>query len=235
MLLNRPTLVIFCKRPKLHQGKQRLAVSIGVEDTLKIANALLDCAIEDAQQWQGRVVMACAHRSDMAWAKTLLSNAGIDHGEVIAQGEGNLGQRLNFIDKTLRNNNHQQLIFIGTDAPILHQSHYQETLAALKDNDIVLNHADDGGVVIMANNKAWPELTELPWSTEFLSESLAKLCQKSGFKLSYSKPGYDIDQQKDLQKLQFDLVNDGRAARQHLYKEINTLDFFTSEKKQCMT
>ena len=58
----------------------------------------------------------------------------------------------NFVDQLLRNQTHQQLVFIGTDAPILDVSHYQLTLDALKQNDIVLNHADDGGVVIMANN-----------------------------------------------------------------------------------
>jgi glycosyltransferase A (GT-A) superfamily protein (DUF2064 family) len=254
MLLNSPTLVIFCKRPKLHQGKQRLASSIGAEAALNIANALLNCAIEDAQywqeKWQGNVVIACAHSADIPWAKKLLTNADIQHYDVISQCEyelapaqlnshkpdqDNLGVRLNFIDQTLRKKNHQQLVFIGTDAPILKNAHYQATLTALKQNDIVLNHADDGGVVIMANNKPWPDLKKLPWSTELLSEALSTHCQKSGLNIAFSKAGYDIDHLQDLQKLQLNLIDDYRPARQHLYKEINALAIFITEKKQCMT
>lgn len=224
-LKNLPTLVIFCKRPMLYQGKQRLAFDIGAETALQIAHQLLYCALEDAQHWHGNVVLACAHQQDITWAKALIKSSITPPKaiQVIAQGEGNLGQRINFVDQLLRNQAHQQLVFIGTDAPILNVSHYQLTLDALKQNDIVLNHADDGGVVIMANNKPWPNLVTLPWSTELLSESLARHCKEQNLSVDYSKSGYDVDHIEDLQKLNIDLAHDKRPARQILYHTINAL------------
>ena len=100
------TLVIFCKRPKLHQGKQRLVKDSNAKSALNVAQALLACAIEDANNWQGPVVIAYTDHADKQWAQSLTNKA-----QVIAQlPEGNLqhncvwnSARLYFT-KTLRQN-----------------------------------------------------------------------------------------------------------------------------------
>ncbi|WP_077341159.1 TIGR04282 family arsenosugar biosynthesis glycosyltransferase [Pseudocolwellia agarivorans] len=211
----KPSLVIFCKRPKLNQGKQRLAEDSSAESALTIAKALLDCALEDARNWQGAVVLACSNNDDMEWAKSLNLNAHVIYQLPLNQS-GNLGERLNFIDTELRKQGHQQLVFIGTDAPMLTENHYQEIELALKDNDIALSHADDGGVVIMANKAPWPNLTDLPWSTEKLSLSLSQLCREKKLSVTYTLSGYDIDYMADIKKLLIDLQTDLRPARQAL-------------------
>lgn len=219
---DKPTLVLICKRPKLNQGKQRLSTEISKEDTFAIANALLDCAIEDAIAWQGQVVIACSEHKDVAWAKTLLNDV-----KVIAQlpegKEGNLGDRLNFVDTQLRLQGYNQIVYIGTDAPMLTKHHYKSTLTALHQSDIVLSHAEDGGVVIMANNKPWPVLTDLPWSTSDLSYALSSECNKNHLSVEYSLPGYDVDHVSDLKKILIDLKTDSRPARISLLNQINKI------------
>lgn len=228
MNIKHPSLVIFCKRPKLNQGKQRLVEDSSAESALTVAKALLDCAIEDANNWQGDVVLACSSSEDMVWAKSLPLKAHIISQLPLGES-GNLGERLNYIDKELRTLGHQQLVFIGTDAPILAQQHYQEIIHALQNNDIALSHADDGGVVIMANKKPWPTLIDLPWSTEKLSLSLSTLCKKNQLSVAYTLPGYDIDYMADIKKLLIDLKSDKRPARQALLetlkKTLNDLSF----------
>lgn len=217
-----PTLVVFCKRPKLHQGKQRLAEVIEPQRVLVVAEALLACAIEDTKAWQGQVVIACADENDMQWAQTLN-----EHAQVIAQLpsglSGNLGQRLNYVDQTLRTLGHKQLVFIGTDAPALNHEHYLAVVNALNTHDIVLSHADDGGVVIMANNQSWPNIVDLPWSSEHLSQALAKKCLSQNLSVDYTLPSYDIDYVKDIEKLIIDLRDDPRPARQALLGIIQSL------------
>lgn len=215
----KPSLVIFCKRPKLNQGKQRLVEDSNAESALIIARALLDCALEDARNWQGAVVLACSNSDDMEWAKSLNLNAPVISQLPLKQS-GNLGDRLNFIDTELRKQGHQQLVFIGTDAPILNEKHYQEIELALKDNDIALSHADDGGVVIMANKAPWPNLTDLPWSTEKLSLGLSQLCREKKLSVAYTLSGYDIDYMADIKKLLIDLQTDLRPARQALLETL---------------
>ncbi|WP_133407155.1 DUF2064 domain-containing protein [Parashewanella tropica] len=217
-----PTLVVFCKRPKLHQGKQRLTEGTSPENALEIAKALLSCAIEDAKTWKGNVVLACAHQQDERWMQAQLPEA-----EVMSQlplgEEGNLGKRLNYIDSTLRSQGHKQILYIGTDAPILSESHYSSTLSALKDHDIVLNHADDGGVVIMANNHPWPYISQLSWSTNTLGKELENACQTHQLSVTSALSGYDIDYVSDIKKLYQDLQTDLRPARQYLLSLITDL------------
>ena len=55
-------LVIFCKWPRLNQGKQRLAKTIGAELALEVAKLLLDCAMEDAADWLSD--NGCQHEAD---------------------------------------------------------------------------------------------------------------------------------------------------------------------------
>lgn len=228
MLNKQATLVLFCKRPKLQQGKQRLAAEISAECTLKVAEALLNCALEDAKNWQGPTVIACSDTNDLLWAQAQLPDA-----QVIPQMNqeqiSNFGQRLNYVDNNLRTLGHESIVFIGTDAPILNKHIYHSITAALEDNDVVLSHADDGGVVAMASNKPWPNLTALPWSTDLLSQALNDHCQAHQLSVKYAKSGYDVDYITDLQKLLIDLKSDVRPARKALLKTLIELPIFSGE------
>ncbi len=212
-------LVIFCKRPRLGQGKQRLAQTIGTKKALEIARLLLACALEDAKAWSGLVVLSPSEQSDHDWAASLLA----DHPNclVLPQQEGNLGQRINLVDKSLRALGHHNLVFIGTDAPVLDAEFYQQAIESMRQNDVVLSRADDGGVTLMGSNQAWPDLSTLSWSTQSLADELHQTCEKSDRRLSFIRDTYDIDLIEDLKKLQKDLQGDNRITRQNLLKTIS--------------
>lgn len=218
-------LVIFCKRPTLSKGKQRLAKTIGAEQALIFAQAFLDCALEDAEEWDGPVVLSPASNQDLDWAKGLLQR----DCKVLCQPEGNLGVRLQEIDRQLRDVGFERVILMGTDAPILMPDHYQQANAALFNADIVLSAASDGGVTIMGAAVPWPNLTNLPWSTERLGSELEKLCLEKGCSVENISHSYDIDIEDDLEKLWHDLANDMRPKRRHLYQLLD--NFFIVRKK----
>ena len=214
MYNNRACLVIFCKRPALFQGKQRLAEDVGVEHAYKFATAFLECALEDAASWPGPVVLSPATDKDSSWAGTLLRR---DH-QVMAQPEGCLGHRLRTIDQQLRDQGHSRIIFIGSDAPLLTSGHYEEAKNALDSHDIVLSPASDGGVTVMGSRTGWPDMTGLPWSTDVLGRALENLCRTESLSVKNISPSYDIDVVHDLAKAGMDLTDDPRSARQNLYR-----------------
>ena len=84
---------------------------------------------------------------------------------IVPQIAGNLGQRLNALDQTLRLQGMQHLFFIGSDAPELLADDYAMARDALQHTDVALIPAADGGVVLMANRRPWPDLSNLPWSS----------------------------------------------------------------------
>ena len=206
-----PCLVLLCKRPALGHSKQRLAAQIGLQPALRVAELLLDCALEDLQQWPAVKVLAPDHAQHLVWAQALCPQA-----LVLAQAEGNLGQRLNDLDQRLRALGQRQLLFIGSDAPALQASDFARVAALLESTDSVLLNARDGGVVLMASKRAWPDLSQLPWSTGQLGKALADCCVDAGHSLQIAGESFDIDHQQDLLLLAKTLQTDQRPARVRL-------------------
>ncbi len=221
------TLVLLCKRPLAGQGKQRLAATFGAEETLFLAEGFLHCALEDLMAWPGAVVLVPASQGDRDWAEQLISALAVKNlanATVVPQHQGNLGHRIIELDRQLLKLGHQRRVYIGSDAPILSPRHYQQVLNQLGQAEVVLSSADDGGVTIMATTAPWPAaLTDLPWSTDRLGQALADCCRDQGLTVGYIEPSYDIDFEVDLTRLQIDLEQDQRPARQQLLQRLQTL------------
>ncbi len=220
--MNEAALVLVCKRPAPGVGKQRLAANLGIEMTQQVAHALLACALEDAGDWHGPVVIAPANADDVEWARTLFVSMAAPL-IVVPQVAGNLGQRLNALDQTVRAQGMAQLVFIGSDAPGLTATDYGAACAALQHNDVVLMPAQDGGVVLMANRCAWPDLSALPWSSDRLGAALMHVCCAAGQSIATLAQGYDVDEVADLVKLANLLQQDQRPARRALFELTNMI------------
>jgi glycosyltransferase A (GT-A) superfamily protein (DUF2064 family) len=211
------SLVVLIKRPKLYQGKQRLAASIGAKSALIIAQRLLACVIDDANHWPGQVILAPSSTEDCEWAKTLLSRPAL----VLPQPEGNLGQRLQHIDQQLTEQAITSRIYIGSDAPCLDLTLLLHVNHLLTLTDVVLSNARDGGVTVMATNNLWPILTELPWSTALFSQQLTRLCAAHELQVRLVTDSYDIDNEADIDFAYQDLAGDNRPSRQYLRQAIH--------------
>ena len=135
---------------------------------------------------------------------------------VVPQVAGNLGQRLNALDQTLRAQGMKQLVFIGSDSPGLDTVDYAAIRAALQHADIVLIPALDGGVVLMANRCAWPDLSALPWSGDQLGAALIDACLSAKQSVKTLGQGTDVDEIGDFVKLVNLLKHDQRPARRAL-------------------
>ena len=208
------TLVVFCRRPQPGIGKKRIAADLGAIKTSVLAEHLLAATLEDASHWTGPVVLAPATEDDTAWAGELLDRPC----EVMAQPEGNLGVRINTVDRELRQAGHTHLIFVGSDAPILDADYFARAATALSTHDAVLGPADDGGVTLMGSGRIWPQLADLPWSSNKLGDALELICIKEGLTVYSLDRRYDIDRANDLPRLYGDLRNDKRPARRRLRK-----------------
>lgn len=205
-------LVLFCRRPAPGIGKQRLAAAIGSEAAAEAAGLLLAAAVEDLDAWPGPVALAHAETGDHEWARGLLSRSC----EVLAQSDGNLGERLNAADRELRLRGATRLAFIGSDAPELQATDYHAARSALDNCDVALGPALDGGVTLMAANSPWPDLAALPWSTSRLGSALHALCTANGRRVTSLETRADVDVVTDLERLALNLGDDSRPARARL-------------------
>ena len=210
--VNRAALVLFCRRPAPGEGKRRLARALGDTQAFAVAQALLQCALEDAAQWPGELVLSPARGADASWAAGLLQRSAA----VIPQPEGNLGERIAAVDAHLRSAGRDRVLFIGSDAPSLDPLHLATAAEALERADVVLVPAVDGGVALMGARSGWPDLAALPWSQPTLGESLARACRDSGRSVVLLEASYDIDEPDDCLLAIERLAPDTRPARRRL-------------------
>lgn len=211
------TLILFCKRPALGFGKQRIAADLGMHAAFEIAVGLLACALEDLEHWPGPVVIAPHSSSEIAWASSLLRRKVV----VIPQCEGNLGARIESIDGGLRAEGVERLLVIGSDAPELNAMLLAQAVAMLDEHDAVFAAAEDGGVSLMANRLPWPALKLMPWSTSQLGMALERGCEGEGLSVGWSAPCSDVDRVDDLTRISKSLCDDLRPARRSLLSIIN--------------
>jgi hypothetical protein len=213
-----PTLVLFCRRPVAGVGKQRIAAHAGAGIALGLAERLLATALEDAAGWPGPLVLAPASPADRDWAGALLPR----EATILPQAGDSLGARLQRADQALRAAGHRELVFIGSDAPVLDFAYFARARIALRQADVVLGPAEDGGVTLMAARVAWPALDDLPWSTERLGAALDRRCRAHGLRVQQLDTQYDVDEVDILPRLYRDLGADPRPARRALREWLET-------------
>lgn len=212
-------LVVFCRRPAPGVGKQRLARVIGREAAHAVGVALLECTLEDLDDWPGPVALSPADAADLEWAQSLLASRRVAHPRscVVPQPEANLGERLEAVDRALRAAGFTNLLFIGTDAPALPRGLFGAAAGALANADVVLAPARDGGVTLMGARHAWPPLAALPWSTDALGAALAAACRARGDQVAWLEASFDVDEPGDLDLVLGQLAADPRPARRALH------------------
>ena len=213
-------LALVFRRPRKGHGKRRLAASLDERTVAELCQLMLNCALEDLRAWSGAVVLAPEFAGDREWARSLpaVRTGGRAPAKVLSQGSGNLGRRLERLDRALAGMCARRRIYIGSDAPALGLRHYRRVDAGLATHDMVLARARDGGVTMMATRRDWPPLTGLPWGSPGLARALSAACRKAGRKVLQMPGGFDIDRHADLARLGRALEGDSRLARRELHR-----------------
>ena len=202
-------LVLLFKSPQ--NSKRRLEEEIGNFSTTA-ACLLWECALQDVKDWQGPSWFSPASYADHIWLNDRL---GKDI-KIVPQKTGNLGERINQVDQTLRSQNIKKIIYIGADCPGLNLDYIKDAATHLDKYDAVFGPALDGGVVLMGSRRPWPDLCNLQWSTHQLRDDLVNACKVSGWTYSHLQALSDIDSTKDLLAALTDLESTKRVTRKNL-------------------
>ncbi len=191
-------LLLFCKRPEIGFGKQRLASEIGLEAAYEVSKLLLNCALEDFALWDGPKFLAPYGEEDCFWATDLIEKMACENSTVFPQSDGNMGERIEKLDKQIRETGEDMIIVIGSDSPAMDMKQYKEAEKLLREKDIVICPASDGGVTLMANSIPWPDLSDLHWGKDSFAESLVNSSKDQALSVGYTVGSFDIDNREDL-------------------------------------
>jgi uncharacterized protein len=195
-------LMIMTRYPQKGQVKTRLARQIGDEATLQIYQAFLsDLATRFSKTaydlyWVYTPAIPDFH----AALSTLLAPTSLPGRSFPQQGEG-LGARLLDAFRTISAQDYQAGILIGSDNPHIAKETILQAREALKDADVVLGPAEDGGYYLIAMCRPYDLFTDIPMSTDAVLRLTIQKAQDQNLRVHLLNPLFDIDEQADLLRL----------------------------------
>jgi rSAM/selenodomain-associated transferase 1 len=190
--MTRGTLGVFAKWPEPGAVKTRLGGSPAWG--VRVARAMLLDTLQKATGFQGRRILAFTPSSAFDDFAALLPPGF----ELVLQGEGDLGARMErFFCNHLRTPD-DAVILIGADSPTLPLAYVIEGFARLEQANVVVGPAVDGGYYLIGCRGATPPIFEgIAWGgAEVLASTIARLSDPQ-WRLSVLPPWYDVDAAAD--------------------------------------
>ena len=186
----RQHLVLFARQPRYGVGKRRLAADVGDLEALRFARA----ALARLRRTLG---------SDPRWTLWLAVSPDRPTGwaapaRVIAQGSGDLGQRLSRVVRALPPG---PVVILGADTPTVTRQDVADAFAALGDHDAVFGPARDGGywlIGLRRRPRRHLPFAGVRWSTQHaLADTLAAM---EGRPVALLRTQEDVDDGPSLRR-----------------------------------
>jgi uncharacterized protein len=165
-----PRIALFCRFPDPGRTKTRLIPAIGADGAARVHERLARRTCEVLKAGNPGYPVEVQFTGATAKAFRDWLGEGAEYAEQVA---GGLTERL------LAACEPTPVIFFGADTPDLTVAHVHAAVAALKNHEVVVGPAQDGGYYLIGISRPMPFLfTEMPWSTEqVLPQTLARLAR----------------------------------------------------------
>ena len=191
---------VFARAPIPGQTKTRLIPALGPEGAADLATRMLRHALRVAVQANlGPVTLWAAGDAQHPLLLELAEEAGV---QVRPQIDGDLGARMHQALLAMQSASCPQAMVIGSDVPALQTQHLQSAAQALRENDVAVLPADDGGYVLIAckQTPAAP-FQDVAWGSERVMQQTRERCHAAGLCLWEGEVLWDVDRPEDLLRL----------------------------------
>jgi len=198
MSLHPRVLGLFAKQPVAGAVKTRLAAVTSAEWAGKVAAAFLHDILDRLAGVDAHRVLAYAPDDGQDYFARI---AG-DRFQLMAQGTGDLGQRMARFFAAQMAAGARATVLLGTDSPTVPLQLVQQAFAELDQADLVLGPATDGGYYLIGCGGRMPPIFEgIAWSSSsVLADTIACLADPS-WRVALLPPWYDVDTWEDWQTL----------------------------------
>ena len=195
-------VVIFAKAPLPGLAKTRLIPALGAHGAARAQrrftrNTLHLAAAADT----GPVTLWCAPDAEHRFFRALHRAQGV---ALQSQCGGDLGARmLQACAHHFATQPGQPLLLIGTDCAVLALGHLQAAARALKQHEVVVIPAEDGGYVLIGMRRLVPEIFEcIEWSTPHVMTQTRERLMQAGVDWLEMPTLWDVDEPADWLRLQ---------------------------------
>jgi rSAM/selenodomain-associated transferase 1 len=211
-------LVIFAKAPIPGEVKTRLCPPLTSDEAATLHGTFVLDVLEQTKQAVTKAhlpvdrYLACSPSTEHVFFKIMEERQGV---RLLDQVGADLGERMHQAFAVLFGQGYQRVLIIGTDAPTLPQSTYQEALSLLATHDVVLGPARDGGYYLIGLTRPVPELfAAMPWSTDRVLALTREKALARNLTIGLLKEWRDIDAIEDLRCLIDECAADATRPKQ---------------------
>lgn len=190
-------LVVFVKAPVPGAVKTRLWPPVAPVRAAALYRAFTQDTLDHAGRVAGaRIFVAYegdARFPDLSWLASAPS--------AFPQDGATLGERLeNAFDSCLRR--HDKVVVIGSDAPHIPFSVYDQAFESLDHADLALGPSRDGGYYLIGLKRTEPRLfRDIPWSTAAVLRATRRRARELGLTTRLLPENFDVDSFADLEQL----------------------------------
>jgi len=189
-------VLIFAKAPIGGTVKTRLAAEVGDAAAVEVYRRVgTQVARQVGSQYRLSVWYDPPEAEDVA-------RAWLGDHEYLVQAAGDLGSRMEHAFRFHFGRGDGPVIAIGADAPGVTADTIAAAEAALRECDVVLGPALDGGYYLLGLNREHPELlSDVPWGTADVLGITVARCRASDLAVRQLEALRDLDTAADLQEL----------------------------------
>ncbi len=194
----RVAVAVMAKAPVPGLAKTRLIPDIGAHAAAVLAGRLMERAVQTALAANiGPATLWYSPDTGHSAFHALAQHYSL---ALAAQPEGDLGARM--LACTLGG----PTLVTGSDCPAITPAHLQDAARALRDADVVLIPAEDGGYVLIGTRTPQPGLfDDMTWSTETVLEETRERIAVLSLSAIELPPLWDVDTERDLARLEREL------------------------------
>lgn len=191
-----PTIIIFTREPIAGATKTRLIPRLGPANAAALADAFTRDALARASSLGAPLVIGASAAGPVARSGYFRALAYLFDAQLIDQGEGHLGLRMARVLKPYLGDG---ALLMGTDTPSLPAGLLGQSVAMMRDIDVVLGPSLDGGYYLVGARGALPPIFRgIRWgSGRVLADSISRL-EQAGARYALGPAWYDIDRFGDV-------------------------------------
>lgn len=191
-------LAIFAKAPIEGFAKTRLIPYLGAKGAADLQRGLIEHTVRVALASNiGSVSLWCTPSCENEVFSQLAASGGIALHD---QSGADLGARM--LDAFEFLTRHGPALVIGTDCPVLNESHLVDCAALLQQgHDAVFLPTEDGGYALVGFTKPRVELLRnMPWGTDRVMAETRLRSRQLGLRIAEPALVWDIDRQADYER-----------------------------------
>jgi rSAM/selenodomain-associated transferase 1 len=189
--------ILFTRYPEAGKVKTRLIPALGPEGACELHRKMTELSLRQIRElsaFRPLSIEVCFEGGRKNLMKEWL---GPDLG-FSPQAQGDLGHRMEKAFQEAFRSGFESVVLIGSDCPDRTANVMEKAFEGLKNNDLVLGPALDGGYYLIGLRKPQPLFAHIPWGSPEVFNLTREKAQALGLKVLFLETLQDIDRPEDL-------------------------------------